>query len=46
MHHPPRPAERERNMGLTRGDGKHGTCGPAGEETRGAEAEPAWGILK
>ena len=24
----PRPAERERNMGLTRGDGKHGTCGP------------------
>ena len=28
MHHPPRPAERERNMGLTRGDGKHGTCGP------------------
>ena len=28
MHHPPRPAERERNMGLSRGDGKHGTCGP------------------
>ena len=28
MHHSPRPAERERNMGLTRGDGKHGTCGP------------------
>lgn len=24
----PRPAERERNMGLSRGDGKHGTCGP------------------
>ena len=24
----PRPAERERNMGLIRGDGKHGTCGP------------------
>ena len=28
MHHPPRLAERERNMGLSRGDGKHGTCGP------------------
>ena len=40
MHHPPRPAERERNMGLARGDGKHGTCGPP--ERRPVKRKRSW----